>query len=138
MDDFTSATQQTLGRLIASPPLTTQLLERPPFRFLHEILTEVARATEFGAGTLDTDLAQLQSRGAKFEYVSDAIELVSNALGATVLCRPSHVLAGAEPRATNEFLQLLALVLLPRLPVTRGAQRALSRASPRSTPQCAD
>ena len=108
--DFALTTQQTLGKLISRPQLTTRLLARPPFRFLHNVLVEVAQTTQFGVGTLDTDLALLQTPKEKLRYVAAAIGLVGDALGATVLCHPARVLAGEEPRATNEFLQLLALV----------------------------
>ena len=34
-------TRDTLGKIIKKPPLTDQLLNRPPFRYLHNIITEV-------------------------------------------------------------------------------------------------
>ena len=38
------------GALISSPPLTVPLLRRPPFQFLHEIISEVTDATGFADG----------------------------------------------------------------------------------------
>lgn len=34
-------TQDTLGKVIKKPPLTDKLLGKPPFRYLHDILSEV-------------------------------------------------------------------------------------------------
>jgi len=35
-------TQDTLGRIVKKPPLTDKLLQKPPFRFLHDIVTSVS------------------------------------------------------------------------------------------------
>lgn len=35
-------TQEALGKVIRRPPLTEKLLNKPPFRYLHDIITEVS------------------------------------------------------------------------------------------------
>jgi len=35
-------TKGTLGKVISRPPLTEKLLSRPPFKYLHDILSAVS------------------------------------------------------------------------------------------------
>ena len=48
-------TQDTLGKVIKKPPLTEKLLNKPPFRFLHDIITEVIKNTGFFKGLYGAD-----------------------------------------------------------------------------------
>lgn len=43
-------TQEALGKVIRRPPLTEKLLNKPPFRYLHDIITEVGAAPGSGMG----------------------------------------------------------------------------------------
>lgn len=39
--DVVKQTQETLGKVVRKVPLTDKLLNRPPFKFLHDIIKEV-------------------------------------------------------------------------------------------------
>lgn len=39
-------TRDTLGKIIKKPPLTDKLLARPPFRYIHDVISEVSREHE--------------------------------------------------------------------------------------------
>lgn len=40
-DSIIKATQDSLGKLIKKPVLTDKLLRKPPFKFLHDIISAV-------------------------------------------------------------------------------------------------
>ena len=40
-------TQDSLGKVIKKPPLTEKLLSKPPFRYLHDIISEVCDVNWF-------------------------------------------------------------------------------------------
>ena len=44
-----------LGMLISKPPLTDKWLNRPPFRYLHDIITELIRSTGFLKGLFSAE-----------------------------------------------------------------------------------
>lgn len=48
-------TQEALGKVIRRPPLTEKLLSKPPFRYLHDIITEVGAWPGAGGGPRVSD-----------------------------------------------------------------------------------
>lgn len=46
-DKIMKKTQDTLGKIIDKPPLKEKLLSKPPFRFLHDIMTTVSENARF-------------------------------------------------------------------------------------------
>ncbi|XP_030876607.1 TRAF3-interacting protein 1 isoform X2 [Leptonychotes weddellii] len=76
-------TQEALGKVIRRPPLTEKLLSKPPFRYLHDIITEVIRMTGFMKG-LYTDA----------ELKSDNVKLSSDEAVKRVLAGEKGVLKG--------------------------------------------
>lgn len=132
IDALIPETQASLGSLISRPRLTEPLLTRPPFRFLHDIVSEVTKVTGFAEGLYDeteSNSANIKVRGScacawrtpltphhvraqdkesKVAYLQKIIDCVSFALGLKIQIRPSKVVAGLEPESTNIFLQHLA------------------------------
>ncbi|CAM9250082.1 unnamed protein product [Sphacelaria rigidula] len=61
-------TRQMLEPIITRPRLTDKLLNMPPFRFLHDIVSEVIKHTGFGAGLYsaeEMDSALVKAKPAK-------------------------------------------------------------------------
>ncbi|XP_051694193.2 TRAF3-interacting protein 1 isoform X22 [Oryctolagus cuniculus] len=122
-------TQEALGKVIRRPPLTEKLLNKPPFRYLHDIITEVIRVTGFLKG-LYTD-AEMKSenvkdKDAKISFLQKAIDVVVMVSGEPLLVKPARVVAGHEPERTNELLQMIGKCCLSKLSSEDAVKRVLS------------
>ncbi|XP_068101401.1 TRAF3-interacting protein 1 [Hyperolius riggenbachi] len=123
------STQESLGKVIRKPPLTDKLLGKPPFRYLHDIVSEVIRTTGFLKG-LYTE-AELKSdnvkdKDAKISFLQKAIDVVSLVSGESLSVKPARIVAGHEPEKTNEFLQALGKCCLNKLSSDDAVKRVLS------------
>lgn len=109
-DALVLQTQETLGKLISKPKMTEKYLKKPPFRFLHDIVFEVIRTTEFGQGLFTTDEAdatKLADKQAKVDFLNKSISLVSFALNEKIDVSANKIVAGLEAEKTNLWLQKL-------------------------------
>ncbi|XP_066992920.2 TRAF3-interacting protein 1 [Anabrus simplex] len=107
-------TQDSLGKYIKRPPLTEKLLKKPPFRFLHDIVTSVIRDTGFLQGLLtDEELnhENIKDRESKVAFLQKVIDAVKAITGANLTVRPTKIVAGHEATKTNELLQAIGSAL---------------------------
>ncbi|XP_036925091.1 TRAF3-interacting protein 1 isoform X2 [Sturnira hondurensis] len=122
-------TQEALGKVIRRPPLTEKLLSKPPFRYLHDIITEVIRMTGFMKG-LYTD-AEMKSdnvkdKDSKISFLQKAIDVVVLVSGEPLAVKPARVVAGHEPERTNELLQRIGRCCLGQLSSEDAVKRVLA------------
>ena len=92
------------------PKLTENLLKKPPFRFLHDVISEVIRSSGFAKDVFDeheSDSKNVKDKESKVAYLNKIIDYVSETTGTRVPVRPLKVVAGLEPELTNQFLQQL-------------------------------
>ena len=131
--DGTEATTQTLlGAIISKPKLTEKLLSKPPFRFLHDIISEVTRTTGFSRGLYteeELDSANVQEKSQKMMYLEKMIKLIGVHLNTVVEARPAKIVAGLEAQNTNVLLQLLAVAAGNRPDSSRSVPLALEQLS---------
>ncbi|NXY87271.1 MIPT3 protein, partial [Alcedo cyanopectus] len=122
-------TQESLGRVIRKPPLTERLLSKPPFRYLHDVITEVIRVTGFMKG-LYTDFElksdNIKDKDAKISFLQKAIDAVVMVTGEPLSVKPVSVVTGHEPEKTNEFLQAIGKCCLNKLSSDAAVKRILS------------
>ena len=106
-------TRKELGAIIKAPKLSDKLLKKPPFRFLHDIVTNVIKANGFATKLYtadEMDSAKVQEKDAKVHFLQKIISSVNYTLKLQppLAAKPIKIVSGLEPEATNEFLQKLA------------------------------
>ncbi|CAM9393215.1 unnamed protein product, partial [Hapterophycus canaliculatus] len=126
-----SVTREMLEGIISRPRLSDKLLNMPPFRFLHDIVSEVTRQTGFGRGLYsaeELDSSLVKAKAAKMAYLDKLIMLVGTSLNTLVDARPSKIVAGLEAENTNRMLQLLALAAVEKPDSSRAVSVVLDTA----------
>ncbi|XP_061648410.1 TRAF3-interacting protein 1-like [Phyllopteryx taeniolatus] len=121
-------TQSTLGKVIKKPALTEKLLSKPPFRYLHDIFTEIIRTTGFMKGLYkENELKSecIKDKEMKMAFLQKAIDLVVLVTGEPLTVRPAHIVAGHEPEKTNELLQAIAKCCLNKVSSKEAVKRVL-------------
>jgi len=107
VEPWVEETQKTLGTLITKPKLGEKYLRKPPFRFLHDALSEVVRATGFGQGLYneaELDAGNISDKQAKLDFLNKMVPCVAFALGEKLDVSANKIVAGLEPEKTNAFL----------------------------------
>uniref|UniRef100_A0A3Q1GTV7 TRAF3-interacting protein 1 n=1 Tax=Acanthochromis polyacanthus TaxID=80966 RepID=A0A3Q1GTV7_9TELE len=122
-------TQDTLGKVIKKPPLTEKLLSKPPFRYLHDIFSEVIRTTGFLKGLYEeTEMKSdsVKDKESKIVFLQKAIDVVMLVSGEPLAAKPARIVAGHEPEKTNELLQAIAKCCLNKLSSDDAVKRVLA------------
>jgi hypothetical protein len=105
-------TRELFSALISRPALDDRLLQRPPFKFIHDIVVETIHATGYLSSLFDAD--ELDSRKAgltketKIAFIRKLVDAL-NAEGDLDDVSPAKIVAGKEADRTNLLLQKLAI-----------------------------
>jgi TRAF3-interacting protein 1 len=126
-----------ISAIIQKPKMSEKLLSKPPFRFLHDVISAVTIATGFAEGLYndsELDAAAITERQAKVDYLNKIINLVGLCTGRPIEIRAAKVVAGLEPECTNVFLLALAKCATnPSINNAAMVQRSLAGDLPGST-----
>lgn len=79
LEELISITKAKVGALIAKPKMSDKLLNKPPFRFLHDTISAIITTTGFGEGLYseaEMDSAQVSDKQAKISYLEKMFALV--------------------------------------------------------------
>ncbi|XP_032368844.1 TRAF3-interacting protein 1 isoform X3 [Etheostoma spectabile] len=122
-------TQDTLGKVIKKPPLTEKLLSKPPFRYLHDIFSEIIRTTGFMKGLYeenDMKSDNVKDKDSKIAFLQKAIDVVMLVSGEPLVAKPARIVAGHEPEKTNELLQAMAKCCINKMSSDDAVKRVLA------------
>jgi len=111
LDSLVVQSKDAISALISKPKMAEKLLSKPPFRFLHDIVSAITTTTGFAEGLFvgpELDSAGITDKTAKVEYLDKIFTYVGICTGAAIDVRALKVVAGLEPENTNIFLIALA------------------------------
>lgn len=126
-DGSNEMTKEMVGALITRPKLSDKLLGKPPFRFLHDIISEIIKQTGFATNLYTPEelmSENVKEKEVKILYLEKIIQLVGIHLNTLTEVKAQKIVAGLEPVNTNRFLQLLALCA-SRMPNSTHSVRAV-------------
>ncbi|KAG8195491.1 hypothetical protein JTE90_010795 [Oedothorax gibbosus] len=122
-------TQEILGNVIKKPALTEKSLKKPPFRFLHDIITNVIKSSGFLKGLYTSEELQsdnVKDKESKIQFLQKAIDVLALVTNQPVNLKPSKVVAGHEPQKTNVFLQILGTAAKNKLDSKEAVEKVIS------------
>ena len=100
-------------------PLTHKLLSRPPFRYLHDLITEIVQTTGYAAGLYSEDefnSENVKDKESKLLFLKKMVDVVSLSTKVALKASPAKIVAGLEVLETNTFLQTLGKAVIKKVP----------------------
>jgi hypothetical protein len=70
IDTLIASVRERMGELIQKPKMTEKLLQKPPFRFLHDTVTAVTNTTGFGEGLYEGMYLYLHTHVSEYVLLS--------------------------------------------------------------------
>lgn len=128
--EILKTTQTLLSKYIKKPPLTDKLLKKPPFRYLHDIVTSIINETGFlkGLYTQEEMIADNSiNKAAKVAFLDKLIAAVKLTTGADLTVKSSKVISGLEVAKTHELLQAIGRALENKVDSKNAVEEILNK-----------
>ncbi|KAI8612111.1 microtubule-binding protein MIP-T3-domain-containing protein [Chytriomyces sp. MP71] len=132
LEESIKKTIDLLSRIIKKPPLNTKLLSKPPFRYLHDMFSEIIRVSDeiaFARGLYDEtemNAENVKEKDAKVVYLFKMINMIGFVTNVDIKANPLKIVAGMDPEDTNSLLQLIAKVVLKKADTSNAVKRVLA------------
>ena len=126
-------TQSSLGQFVKKPPLTDKLLTKPPFRFLHDVISAIITDTGSLEGLYDEREMKsdnVKDKDAKVDYLTKLIDCISFTTGQNLAVKPGKIVSGQEADKTNEMLQILADIVINKVDTREAVTRVRNGEKP--------
>lgn len=138
MTDFVDSrvikkTQEILGKVIKKPPLNEKLLKKPPFRFLHDVITNIIKTTKFFDGLYTPEemvSENVKDKEKKIAFLQKAIDVTIMVTGENLTVKPTKIVSGHEPEKTNELLQAIGKAIVNKKDSSEAVQKVLNGEKP--------
>lgn len=72
-DEIINKTIETLSKLVKKPPLNKKLLSKPPFRYLHDLFSEVVRGSSAFQGLYSDEEMNSENYKVKSTWIIDSL-----------------------------------------------------------------
>lgn len=107
MSDFWKPTAELFTALIEKPKMTEKLLQKPPFKYLFDIIAETTKKTGFANGLYSGQELNAEfhsDKDKKIVYLQKIIKVVELMSGAAVEAKPQRIVAGLDPEVQSPRL----------------------------------
>lgn len=111
--DYVAATQNVFANLIKKPKFQEKYLRKPPFRFIHDVVTNTMAATGFPEGLFEGSELNgkaIKDKQSKIAWLNKLIRCLESVASESISADPNKIVAGMEPEATNEMLQTFGTI----------------------------
>lgn len=122
-------TRESLSPFISKPPLTDKLLKKPPFKFLHDLITQVIKQHGLLAGLFnehDSLSENVKDKEAKMAFLQKVVNVMEFISGERLSIRPGKVVAGLEVANTNKLLQVIGRALANKADSSEAVAKVLA------------
>ncbi|KAL3800759.1 hypothetical protein ACHAW5_002473 [Stephanodiscus triporus] len=113
-NDDVEQTRTMISKVIDKPKCTDALLGKPPFRFIHDIITEIGRTTQFDLCQIFSDdeliSSNVSEKGPKLQFCEKLITFLERCLEIPINVKPAKIISGLDPERTRYLLQLFTVV----------------------------
>ena len=114
-NDCILKTKTLLQSVITKPKLTDSLLKKPPFRFLYDIIFELASVTGFCKDLFLREEFRgdkVKGKEGKIAFLVECIQRAESVVSEKIDVNPQKVVSGMEFEKTNLFIQIFASAAL--------------------------